>query len=1764
MLSRIFTLCNPELRRWRIGLSAVAALLAVLTGVGIDAAPVWAQVADPEGSRIVWACWRTGDGSSSSGGSNSGNWKSPGWGYGRGYVIEGKELAYSAVGSRGWEVENRDQSLPDGEYFAYYSSLREFMDYTFFVHVPENAADVARSGTTVSDIARNDVRRRLMLRLLVPGMNDDSGACGGPDGDHLECDYEGALTGHWLGGASDTREEFLKQRLVMSQRGENFYGEETLVGVSASWEDLDSTDGGAAVDHAAIVSQQLAGQQDFDLTTQGYITGGSERALTTDEEIVQTVTVTTDTRCSGGQSCTSHTSSSSGFQTRDTTDVTVETVDQEVLRQNRTPDGVNPNRLGPGGQPVAVGREGPGIYNLDERAGRQEGFSDFDYSDTNSDVLYVELALDPTYREDFVWEAGDYFNQEVTLRSFGGMPWAYRGYGPNLSVSPEDFYPLVGGHTERGVQDTLGIFPSGSYGWRVPFLESLNGTNDDVAHIRWPVNFADLNWYLYEVTTERGDQSWLRMLHPRAQERMVEGGYVRGGPVPDGGDYPQDYPGTCSYRDDLEGRDVVCGTTSSGGNFTEEAFGVNHFFLPFDRASDVVAGTDATPLLSSAQLRRAGVATPLDAEATQRRDLTHFGFTISDQSPLPAAALEEGANVGFRYALPGRQRSNSPGFAASPGVPAAAAGRWPYQDNRVDYLRNWPAHNLVPDRGHLLVVTYYESYRQDGEELTVKIDIPFGDDKRVEYPKRSLRKVLCRIYVPPIGVTSAEQEGIWLWSWFKDKGGEVIELGTDVMARIVLVTLRSLLDVSQSIVGGSARVACTGMAYLDQAVRLEVGGGSEPVKPTATYGVLRLSEVEANRNDGLGRCRRISEREEIACDFDGSVVFRRNCSTLPTIQPYLRSVDFVTPNKSVSYTEYTSLSQTVGTDSGRSLRQNGYSYEDAQGRTQFAVEVPRVFLPSYSIGDGNVALQPNSKGLARVEIGWNFLHTGDNPVPVAEIDGVVVELWLDPKVDPAVTGEDVYRFFLPRAIEREYRDNTDGGRIKRRFYPVDSFSFGALGYYDEDEAGGPGAVPSTPLVQVAEPRRYVTGDFVDQAGSRLIVASGQAIQDAPNFERFLENLPVAPGFRYRIGVRAFEHDPIGGLVYGPSGTVLVVDGDRAACLDEESDENTVYHVPRDDDWHLARQLYDCDGSSTLGSARRPGAVDVARLGEYGLLSPLQMDICKDLFSTTPPGFTWDNPVVKQVWSLAWVLAGGVLFVLLVWQGLRMTYDWWIDPSPSTGFRELVPRFLLAFSLASVSLYICQLVLILAADATCFVAQHTGITMWGMWGTTMGGMFEGYVAWSEQLIGELDERSLDNGGVGSVIRGILLALGMFLVMIVFIVVLLYFFVKVAIAMLLRLALLAVLCALSPMAFAMYASESTAHWTRTWVSMFLGVTFQQVVTLVVIFLGGQFMGNFLQEGDGTNFTLMIVSLVLSVLILGLADKVPDLVNPSGRGLFSSAGTALKMGTGAAVVGGFGLASLGGGLVGGAALGAARGATVGARNTYGGISGFVTGFRGGAQGTSGGDGGGDDGSGGGGSAPSGGGPGASPAAGGSGGTNVSPAAGGSSGGGWGAGLRGARAGFMGGSGQSSGEESPGGQGSGSQAAAGQSSGGGSSGRGGQPSVGRRLVESNPVTGVAAGAIGGALSGLRRGAVAGIQRGQSMNNRFENVARGHFLYRHRGVQDDAAARMERQQRLRQQQPAAAQDFSQGFASRLAEAMVEAHDKAAARQAAAHQGNAP
>ena len=380
-----------------------------------------------------------------------------------------------------------------------------------------------------------------------------------------------------------------------------------------------------------------------------------------------------------------------------------------------------------------------------------------------------------------------------------------------------------------------------------------------------------------------------------------------------------------------------------------------------------------------------------------------------------------------------------------------------------------------------------------------------------------------------------------------------------------------------------------------------------------------------------------------------------------------------------------------------------------------------------------------------------------------------------------------------------------------------------------------------------------------------------------NFDDLLDNLPLAPGFRHGFSVATYVGDPDFDFKVGPFSEPLYLDGGKAACYAVDDSGNQPAMVP---------YLYDCAGVSGVGS----GVVEEEddEPFRFGLLALTGSEICTDIFSTTPPGFTWDNRVVRGVWGLMWIIAGGILFTLLVWQGLRMTYDIWIDPQPAVGLREMVPRFLLAVALGAGSLVLCQLVLTVASDLTCFVAQMTGMTMWGVIGASMGILLESFLAWEDKLTAAFLAFHF-----WKLLQVGLIYIVLAVVLVIFLLVILGLFIKVALAMLMRIALLAVLIAVSPVAFAFYASDATSHWTKTWVSMFLGTTFQQVMVLVVIFLGAGVMGVYLRDGVDTGLPTMVVGMILALLTLSLADSVPGIVNPKSKGMGGALGGMMTMG-------------------------------------------------------------------------------------------------------------------------------------------------------------------------------------------------------------------------------------------------------------------------------
>ena len=324
-------------------------------------------------------------------------------------------------------------------------------------------------------------------------------------------------------------------------------------------------------------------------------------------------------------------------------------------------------------------------------------------------------------------------------------------------------------------------------------------------------------------------------------------------------------------------------------------------------------------------------------------------------------------------------------------------------------------------------------------------------------------------------------------------------------------------------------------------------------------------------------------------------------------------------------------------------------------------------------------------------------------------------------------------------------------------------------------------------------------------------------------------------------------------------------------------------------------------------------------------------VCSGIWSGTPSGMTWDSPVVQTVWSLAWVLAMVLLFVLLLWDGLSLTYAGWAsDGRGGVTISSMIPRFALALVLASASLFICRIVLTLSGDMVCFFVHSTGMTFWNVIGDFILGIFQGVADIMMPVMlaglgaftaGGLLTATGAGASVGIPLMklGVAFMIGYMFVMLTALLFVLYYTLKVFATMIVRIVLLMVLIGLGPIAFAMYASPSTEHWTKRWISMLLGTTFQQLAVLVTLFIGASLVSAARYDlGLWKEYWQVMFHVLAGLMVLFVASRIPDLVNPQSRGLFSGFTQALAMAASAA-------AMIGGGIA-GAAAGAAGSGPVG----------------------------------------------------------------------------------------------------------------------------------------------------------------------------------------------------------------------------------------------
>ena len=1132
---------------------------------------------------------------------------------------------------------------------------------------------------------------------------------------------------------------------------------------------------------------------------------------------------------------------------------------------------------------------GPGTTG--QRRSTDVGYDKQSQRNTDSDQIHVSIVLKKDYRQDlqkYDFGGSNLQNSERGLPVMGFNPWTFENTTDNYRARRHNrwFRDVPSGMLPRYVTNSL-LTPdlaAAQYdnqvhtGYRQPSLSRPMGlrgngvhdpvTAENVAHIRWPVNLEDMNWYLYRIPSEGlRTPMWLYWLTEYGNQYLLQGAY---------GQSPLNVPPNGSIANVMgSGGLMSCGlTTASPHEFAGPEYqssfsvsdiecqnppapnpdavweGTSHMaHLPFDTSVNDPDVPDEYHL-GSHLLRKQGVVSPLDSrQAVGNRTLTEFSFIINETEPMGnASPAEAGYDAEKRF-----------------GIPRDAG-------SKEKYLSEWANRSIDPIHPHLLVVTYYEARFKDDVKFKLRNSKFF--DSALKMPKREIRRVICRIVVPPRGYDPAKATFSAITDVVTDKVVDFVNKQMEQLGGWIGMVLASVADAPLYAGSKTGELACIGIAKLDDLTSLDNVAGPPQPALVDSEGRIRINAATASKQRGTERCHRISAPVEATCDRSVDIILDGLCTHLPKFKVVVRDADFLNPvtaggnplkddGDPVNPDDPDAGGGLIFEEYRRLLPNEAY-YESGDRRDLFTqVELatyegkePR-FLPAADPDDPDVELTPYNRGLTRLSLGWDFQWQDVDPDIYEHINGFVAFLHPDPKAVSFVVPGTGLPFVLPKWLIKiiDFQDDDDDSSVYYRQERVNGFLLGGLGYHPEVHAVSEDSEPSN--FSVISYDEFTPSEFLKITYNHV---GGKDVEDdymAFNF--YTEHLPLAPGFRHGVQVAPYVGVPgTSTFRMGPVSDKLWLDGDRAAC--EVDDAGAV-------DLETIQGLYNCPSHVTLSGYEQ----DEFR---PGLLMLTGTDICDDIFSSTPAGFTWDNNVVKQAWYLMWVIAGGVFFTLFAWQGLRMTYDIWLDPQPAIGFRELVPRYLLALLLAAGSLLICRMVLTVASDLTCFVAQYTGMSLWGAVGITFGTLIDAFMAWYDSLNKSVEVPLL------KLLSNFLLMFVFAVVVVAVIIFILYLFAKVLMAMLIRVALLAVLIAFSPLAFAFYASDSTSHWTKKWVSMFLGTAFQQVVVLIVIYLGIYMMGDYMTGAADGDLTTLMVGAIIAFMTLSLAASVPEIVNPASK--------------------------------------------------------------------------------------------------------------------------------------------------------------------------------------------------------------------------------------------------------------------------------------------
>ena len=241
----------------------------------------------------------------------------------------------------------------------------------------------------------------------------------------------------------------------------------------------------------------------------------------------------------------------------------------------------------------------------------------------------------------------------------------------------------------------------------------------------------------------------------------------------------------------------------------------------------------------------------------------------------------------------------------------------------------------------------------------------------------------------------------------------------------------------------------------------------------------------------------------------------------------------------------------------------------------------------------------------------------------------------------------------------------------------------------------------------------------------------------------------------------------------------------------------------------------------------------------------------DILTGTPPGLTYEHEIVRQAWTVVWVVASGALAVIIGWMGLSLIMSEHLG-GQHAGWRETAPRLVLGLVAAASSLWWCALVIDVADAVSGFIAAEMNVTP------------------GDLLRAPLDT-FLTAVQAGSVGMAQLLAL-LYLVYG-------FFVLYVLVQMVLRLALIDILIALAPIALGLWILPHTAGWGRHWLRLFMTTVFQQAIQLIAMALAFGFLNEFASIAAFEPVRDLVWKLLMSLAFVYMATKVPSMLGNAG---------------------------------------------------------------------------------------------------------------------------------------------------------------------------------------------------------------------------------------------------------------------------------------------